>query len=50
VFLIIAYFYSSTELEKSAEEFLPESEGEEGQEGEVIQTMYADVNKKIIKF
>jgi hypothetical protein len=30
VFLIIAYFYSSTELEKSTEEVLPGSEvGEE---------------------
>jgi hypothetical protein len=28
VFLIIAYFYSSTELEKSAEQVLPGREGE----------------------
>jgi hypothetical protein len=27
VFLIVAYFYSSTELEKSAEQVLPVSEG-----------------------
>jgi hypothetical protein len=27
VFLIIAYFYSSTELEKSIEQVLPEREG-----------------------
>jgi hypothetical protein len=44
VFLIIAYFYSSTELEKSTEQLLP-GRGEWGQEGEMIQTMYAHVNK-----
>jgi hypothetical protein len=42
---MVAYFYSSTELEKSAEQVLPESDGGGGQEGEMIQTMYPDVNK-----
>jgi hypothetical protein len=48
VFLIIAYFYCSTEMEKSSEQVLPESEGggwRLGQEGEMTQTMYAHVNK-----
>jgi hypothetical protein len=51
VFLIITYFYSSMELEKSAEQVLPGREevgGERsrlGQEGEMTQTMYAHVNK-----
>jgi hypothetical protein len=31
VFLIIAYFYSSTELEKSTEQVLPGSEGGVGE-------------------
>jgi hypothetical protein len=44
--------YSSRELEKSIEQVLPGSEGEEeervetGQGGEMTQTMYAHVNKK----
>jgi hypothetical protein len=33
VFLIIAYVFSSTELEKSAEKVLPGSEGGGGKEG-----------------
>jgi hypothetical protein len=49
-FLIIAYFYSSMELEKSAEQVLPGRGGEGracrwGQEGEMTQTMNAHVNK-----
>jgi hypothetical protein len=45
------FFYSSKELEKSAEQVLPERErrGERGwgweQEGEMTQTMYAHMNK-----
>jgi hypothetical protein len=51
VFLIIAYFYSSVELEKTAEQVLhgrEEGGGRgwgQGQEGEMTQTMYAHVNK-----
>jgi hypothetical protein len=50
VFLIIVYFYSSTELEKSAEQVLPGREGREERgrwrhEGEMTQTIYAHVNK-----
>jgi hypothetical protein len=47
----MAYFYSSTELKKSAEQVLPGREGEWrrgwgcGKEGEMTQTMYAHVNK-----
>jgi hypothetical protein len=43
----IAYFYSSTELEKSAEQVLPgrEGKGGRGQEGEMTQTVYAHMNK-----
>jgi hypothetical protein len=49
--LIIAYFYSSMELEKRAEHVLPGREGEVGkgwrqwQGGEMTQTMYAHVDK-----
>jgi hypothetical protein len=42
--------FSSTKLEKRAEQFLPGSEREEGegkQEGEMAQTMYAHMNKSI---
>jgi hypothetical protein len=35
VFFIIAYVYTSTKLEKRAEQILPGSEGDEGEEGEV---------------
>jgi hypothetical protein len=49
VFLIIAYFYSSMELEKSTDQVLPGREGRrgwgQGQEGEMTQTIYAHVNK-----
>jgi hypothetical protein len=52
VFLIIAYVFSSTKLEKRAEQVLPESEGGgeeregvEGQWGEMVQTMYTHMNK-----
>jgi hypothetical protein len=51
VFLIIAYFYSSMELEKSTEQVLPGRDGGggkgggRGQEGEMTQTMYVHVNK-----
>jgi hypothetical protein len=52
VFLIIAYVFSSTKLEKKAEQVLPRSEesGEEkgggrGQGGEMAQTMYTHMNK-----
>jgi hypothetical protein len=49
-----AYVFSSTKLEIRAEQILPGSEGErerEGKEegGEMTQTMYAHVNKCIIK-
>jgi hypothetical protein len=43
-----AYVFSSTKLEKRAEQVLPGSEGKEGwggQGGEMAQTMYAHVNK-----
>jgi hypothetical protein len=47
-----AYVFSSTKLERWAEQVLPGSEGEgekrvgdEGQVGEMTQTMYAHVNK-----
>jgi hypothetical protein len=50
--LIIAYVFSSTKLEKRAEQVLPGSEGlwrgeggGRGQGGEMAQTMYAHVNK-----
>jgi hypothetical protein len=44
VFFIIAYFYSSMELEKSAEQVLPGREGGSGEmgggrEGEMTQTV-----------
>jgi hypothetical protein len=47
---MIAYVFSSTKLEKRAEQFLPGSEaGERGREwgmgGEMAQTMYAYMNK-----
>jgi hypothetical protein len=51
VFLIIAYVFSSTKLEKRAEQVLPGSEqgGKRrrgcGQGKEMAQTMYAHVNK-----
>jgi hypothetical protein len=53
VFLIIAYVFSSTKLEKRAEQVLPGSEGDwgrgRGQESgggrEMAQTMYAHMNK-----
>jgi hypothetical protein len=51
VFLIIAYVFSSTKLEKRAEQGLPGSEGGgvrgrgQGQEGEMAQTIYAHMNK-----
>jgi hypothetical protein len=51
VFLIVAYFYSSMELEKIAEQVLPGRErgGREmmgvGAGGEMTQTMYAHVNQ-----
>jgi hypothetical protein len=51
IFLIVAYVYSSTKLEKRAEQFLPGSKGWEGegggrgQRGEMIQTMYVHKNK-----
>jgi hypothetical protein len=48
-FFFIVYFYSLMELEKSAEQLLPGSEGGEGGGGrhgtELTQTMYAHVNK-----
>jgi hypothetical protein len=47
-----AYVFSSTKLEIRAEQVLPGSEGEKGrrgwgcgQRGEMVQTMYAHVNK-----
>jgi hypothetical protein len=52
---LIAYFYSSTELDKSVEQVLPRREEGvgrmwgQGQEGEMTQTMYAHVNKCITK-
>jgi hypothetical protein len=52
VFLIIAYVYSSTKLEKRTEQVLSGSEGawgeeggEGGQGGEMTQIMYAHMNK-----
>jgi hypothetical protein len=52
VFLIIAHVFSSTKLEKRAEQLLPGSEGGLGEEGrcrgqggEMAQTVYAHVNK-----
>jgi hypothetical protein len=50
VFLIIAYVFSSTKLEKKAEQALPRSEaGGEGrgggEGGEMPPTMYAHMNK-----
>jgi hypothetical protein len=50
VFLIIVYVFSSTKLEKKAEQVMPGSEGGIGrrwrrQGGEMVQTMYARVNK-----
>jgi hypothetical protein len=45
VFLIIAYAFSSTKLEKRAEQVLPGSEGSGGEGGEMAQTMYAHMNK-----
>jgi hypothetical protein len=51
VFLIIAYVYSSTKLEKRAEQVLPGSEGDGGEKegtggkrGKMTQTMYAHMN------
>jgi hypothetical protein len=49
VFLITAYIFSSTKLEKRAEQVLPGSklggdEGGAGQGGEMNQTMYAHMN------
>jgi hypothetical protein len=56
VFLIIAYTFSSTKLEIRAKQILPESEGVGGegggggvQGGEMTQTMYVHVNKRIKK-
>jgi hypothetical protein len=47
-----AYVFSSTKLEKRAEQDLPERKGGEGreggrrgQDGEMTETMYAHVNK-----
>jgi hypothetical protein len=52
VFLTIAYVFSSTKLEKRAEQFLPGNEGgwrgvegDRGQRGEMAQTMYAHMTK-----
>jgi hypothetical protein len=50
VFLIITYAFSSTKLEKRAEQFLPGSKGgarkrEEEKGGEMAQTKYAHMNK-----
>jgi hypothetical protein len=47
VFLIIAFVFSSTKLEKSAEQVLPGSRrvGVGRQGGEMAQTMYAHMNK-----
>jgi hypothetical protein len=51
VFLIIAYVFSSTKLEKRAEQVLPGSKGIRGRVMglrvgvEMAQTMYAHVNK-----
>jgi hypothetical protein len=49
VFLIFAYVFSSTKLEKRVEQVLPGSKvfgGErEGEGGEVAQTMYENMNK-----
>jgi hypothetical protein len=50
IFLIIAYVFSSTNLEKRAEQVLPGSEGVKGkgkgrgQEEEMTQTMYTHMN------
>jgi hypothetical protein len=50
VFLFIAYVFSSTMLEIRAEQVLPGSKGVgEGQGGEMAQTMYAHLNKRIKK-
>jgi hypothetical protein len=48
----LSYVFSSTNLEKKAEHVLPGSDGglggdREGQEGEMTQTMYAHMNKKM---
>jgi hypothetical protein len=48
VFLIIPYVFSSTKLEKRAEQVLPGSEGVGGEGesgGEIAQTMYTHMNK-----
>jgi hypothetical protein len=47
---MIAYFFSSTKLEKRTEEVLLGNEGgvgrrERGEGGEMVQTMYAHMNK-----
>jgi hypothetical protein len=51
VFLIIYYVFSSTKLEKRAEQFLPGSKrrgnGKRGHGGEITQTMYTHMNKCI---
>jgi hypothetical protein len=48
-FSYIAYVFSSTKLEKREEQVLPRTEGgwgeEERQQGEMVQIMYAPVNK-----
>jgi hypothetical protein len=47
VFLIIAYVFSSTKLDKRAEQVLPGIKGGEGEEeegGKMTQTMYAHMN------
>jgi hypothetical protein len=48
VFLIIAYAFFSTKLEKRAEQVLPGGRGREWRTagGEMAQTMYARMNKK----
>jgi hypothetical protein len=46
--LITTYFFSSTKLEKRAEQFLPGSEGtgeERGRGANTAQTMYVHMNK-----
>jgi hypothetical protein len=45
VFLIIAYVFSSTNVETRAKPVLPGSEGVGGQVGEMAQKMYAHMNK-----
>jgi hypothetical protein len=54
---LLCYVFSSTKLEIRAEQILPGSDGGRGREGggggqgrEMTQTMYAHVNKRIIKF